>query len=1600
MESKTGLTGEQRRAVDDFRNRYQTGVLTLLFTDTVGSTQLKQRLGDAAGTERLRRQQALVREILGTFDHAEEISTAGDSFFIVFRKPSDAVRFSLRLQNALRSADEAHEESAPIRIGIHMGEVFIEEKGEGALTRDVLGVHVDTAARVMSLADGGQILLTRPVFDNARTILTGEALPGIAGLSWANHGPYLLKGIDEAVDVCEVGERDKASMKPPTDTDTGKRATVAGAEPVLGWRPAVEQVVPGTEWQLERQLGEGGFGEVWLAQHRRTGDQRVFKFCFRADQLRNLKREMTLFRLLKEVLGERPDIARLYNVQFEQAPYYLELEYTPGGDLADWIESRGGFERVPMEQRVEIVAQVATALAAAHSVGVIHEDVKPSNVLVEEQKDGSIQVRLTDFGIGQITDRSIIQQAGLTATGLTEMISPSGELSTRTGTRLYMAPELVAGRPPSTRSDIYSLGVLFYQMIVGDLAKPVAIDWDRHIDDPLIHHDLHHCLAGDPNDRFASADELAESLRSLEARRAEFVSREEAERALARRRRAAVVFGFAAGLSLLVAALLGYGFHLQNVAYHKMEREYYYGMIALINQTIENSDFARARELLLKCPKQHRNWEWGWMLARCNRDMMTLEGHTGAVAAIAYSPDGKRLASAARFAISREKDCVGRIWDTQSGRLLHELKGHTGWLRSISFSPDGKLVATGSEDRTAKIWEAETGRELHTLSGHMAAVIGSVFLPDGKRLVTGSEDRKLRVWDVESGDLITSRVIETNAISAAPSPDGRLVAVGLPNGSLVLIELLTGNRLRTYEGLKSGVVSVAFSRDGKRIAAGDAQGTAMVWNAETGEAQLTLEGHRLEVYGIDFSPDGKRLATGSNERTIKVWDANTGKLLQTLRGHSKGIYSLKYSPDGRTLATGSYDGSVKIWNPDLAEEPFRLTGLGTGNSDAKRVAFSPGGRLAGISGGAINHEAKVYAAQTGRELLALGANVYTIAFSPDGRFLAAPEGAVTMWGGANGSVGVWDLETARKLREIGGGLQPITAIAISPDSLTIAVGGYDRAVILYNAETGEEKKRFEGHTDPIRAVAFGREGRFAASGGDDGTARVWEAETGRQVYEFPHERPVLSVAFGPNGKYLAAATYQTITIWDLHNGRVAYTLKGHIGAIHSVDFSPDGTRIVTGGRPGGEVNIWDPETEREILSFRIHPRNAAAVFDPTGLRIASASEAPEGAIWTAFPWNENQYQGGPDEPFFERVERYKRDYWRRRTAAAMTTAPVSLAHRIVDASAFSPGNPYDVQLDLKWNADAPWIRVHEYLPEGWKVDKAAEREGQKVEVDGRSIYWELENWTSPGVTLEYSAIPPAHADRLPTYFREAIIRSDYGWQRLPDTTIAPLGVTLFQEEAFPNSDVDVCRDAHILIYQPNLNTGGCAFIEEGDWYGSDHDHKKILIRFDLSSVPSAFPLGRAEIALYCFGERRFGRRIPHTVNIARLLRDWGEGVGDFHDGRAPGEGDVTFQSARHEQGPWEKPGAMGLTDATDPESSATLGENWPEWITFDVTDSVRYFLDHPEENFGWKISQDPRQGLDDDATTYAAGAYMFHSSEAPEVHLRPTLVLIPAEDDS
>lgn len=534
----------------------KTRLLTLAFTDLVGSTALKKEMGDRAAGDLIARHRDHVHRLLGEAD-GREVKSLGDGFFLTFETISAAVVFGLRLQQI-----HASESDLPaVRIGIHLGDVTeLPASADSSESMDIEGLAADVASRIQSLALPGQVLMSSVVFNSARQRLSAKEFG--TEVAWRAHGPYLFKGIDEPIEIGEAGIEGISPLEAPPDSEKARSATRLGDEITLNWRPANGIELPSRpNWVLEKSLGEGGFAEIWLARHKKSKERRVFKFCFEADRLRGLKREVTVFRLIKETLGNRDDICKLLDWNFDEAPFYIESEYTEANDLMDWAREQGGLDQVPLETRLELIAQAATALAAAHSVGVIHKDVKAANILISKDLEGRPRAVLTDFGIGLITDKQLLELKGITVAGLTEVGAEPGTSST-SGTRLCMAPEMLEGKPATAASDMYALGILLYQMVSGDLNRALGAGWERDVEDELLREDIALCVDRLPERRIQDAGELAHRLRSLEKRHAEreaeHKAKKEAERH--RKRRKVALISVPAVLVFLGLCVVGVWF--------------------------------------------------------------------------------------------------------------------------------------------------------------------------------------------------------------------------------------------------------------------------------------------------------------------------------------------------------------------------------------------------------------------------------------------------------------------------------------------------------------------------------------------------------------------------------------------------------------------------------------------------------------------------------------------------------------------------------------------------------------------------------------------------------------------------------------------------------------------------------------------------------------------------------------------------------------------------------------------------------------------------------------------------------------------------------
>ncbi|NER26332.1 MAG: TIR domain-containing protein [Symploca sp. SIO1C4] len=569
-------------------------------------------------------------------------------------------------------------------------------------------------------------------------------------------------------------------------------------------------------------------------------------------------------------------------------------------------------------------------------------------------------------------------------------------------------------------------------------------------------------------------------------------------------------------------------------------------------------------------------------------DLDTLRGHTSVVIDLAFSPDGKTLASAS-------SDRTVKLWNLQ-GEELHTLTWDTGWFYKLAFSPDGKTLASASDKGTVKLWNLQ-GEELHTLTGHTGSVDKLAFSPDGKTLATGSSDQTVKLWNLQGEELHTLTGHTDLVSDLAFSPDGKTLATGSSDQTVKLWNL-QGEEIKTLSGHEDWVRDLAFSPDGKTLASASSDRTVKLWNLQ-GEELHTLTGHTGKVSDLAFSPDGKTLASASSDQTVKLWNLQ-GEELHTLTGHTGEVSDLAFSPDGKTLASASSDQTVKLWNLQ-GKEFHTLTGH---TGEVSDLALSPDGKT--LASASSDQTVKLWNLQ-GEELHTLTGHtgwVFNVTFSPDGKTLASASSDQT--------VKLWNLQ-GKELHTLRGHQSSVADLAFSPDGKTLASASSDQTVKLWNLQ-GKELHTLRGHQSSVADLAFSPDGKTLASASSDRTVKLWNLQ-GKELHTLRgHQSSVADLAFSPDGKTLASASSdQTVKLWNLQ-GKELHTLRGHKSLVSDLAFSPDGKTLASASSDR-TAKLWNLQG-KELHTLRGHQSSVADLaFSPDGKTLATGSFDNTVKLW-------------------------------------------------------------------------------------------------------------------------------------------------------------------------------------------------------------------------------------------------------------------------------------------------------------------------------------------------------------------------------------------------
>ncbi|CAO3565254.1 unnamed protein product [Mortierella alpina] len=450
---------------------------------------------------------------------------------------------------------------------------------------------------------------------------------------------------------------------------------------------------------------------------------------------------------------------------------------------------------------------------------------------------------------------------------------------------------------------------------------------------------------------------------------------------------------------------------------------------------------------------------------------------------------------------------------------------------------------------------------------------------------------------------------KSHVLSCAYSPDGKVLATGLGNGTISLYNTATWEKTCEMSGHTGDVYSAVFSPSGQLIASGSRDSTVRLWDAQTGEPGAILSGHTDMVNSVVFSPSGQQIASGSYDQTVRLWDAQTGAPGAILRGHTGHILSVAFSPSGQQIVSSSYDNMVRLWDARTGAPGAILSGH-TGYVFS--VVFSPSGQQ--IASGSDDNTVRLWDAQTGEPgaiLSGLSMSVVSVVFSPSGQQIASGSGDNTMR--------LWDAQTGAPGAILRGYTGHILSVAFSPSGQQIVSSSYDNAVRLWDARTGAPGAILSGHTSYVNSVVFSPSGQQIASGSMDNTVRLWDAQTGAAgAITSGHSRSVYSAVFSPSGQQIASGSDDcTVRLCDAQTGASGVILSGHSSSVLSVVFSPSG-QLIASGSEDKTVRLWDAQTGAPgaILSGHTHIVNSV-VFSPSGQQIVSGSFDQTVRLWDA-----------------------------------------------------------------------------------------------------------------------------------------------------------------------------------------------------------------------------------------------------------------------------------------------------------------------------------------------------------------------------------------------
>lgn len=993
---------------------------------------------------------------------------------------------------------------------------------------------------------------------------------------------------------------------------------------------------PGTvigPYELEAVIGVGGMGSVWRARQRQPVSREVALKLIKVGM--DTRQVVARFEAERQALAmmDHPNIARVLDAGSTNLgrPYFV-MELVQGQKITTYCD----LKQLAIDERLGLFAVVCDAVQHAHAKGVIHRDIKPSNVLVTESA-GVPTPKVIDFGLAKATREKLTDLTVVTAVGQFM------------GTPDSMSPEqaTLSNQDIDTRTDVYSLGTLLYELLVGvtpfdftslgDRTHDVLLRTIREDEPPrmsvrlaslgdsapeiaerrrvgtqnlryLLRGDLevivHKALEKDRSRRYQTPLELAadiERFRSSEPIEARPSSVFYRLQKTAARNRVAVLFvttlaltlltGLAVSTFLAIRAMNAEGDLAEQlgIAEERTELErwerYRSTMGAVGNAMHGEEDVQLARRNLDSAPDEYRGWEWSYFDSLLQDESQSVADF--GTNDLWYCPVFAVHPSRWQVAVHQPTGEMA-FWNPRVRQDFGGADYAAAAAAAITYSHDGRLVAVAGDDHAVHVWNVETGELICQLVGHQSSVLHLAFHPDLSQLASGGFDHWVAVWDIASGEAVLKRETSSQCMELAYSTDGSRLMI-CSGKDVIAIDTESSTTATEFSGAATNITVAGLSNDGKLLTCGTSHpaNQVLVWDLESGKLLAEMTGHTNQVSGVAFNADGSRIASVSLDQTLRLWDVVSGEVVHVFSGHTAPVFSVAFSPNGAQIATGSRDETVRLWDSDTGSELEVFRGHG---AEVAQVAYSPDGSR--VVSASFDGTLRTWDSRLEKTDVLRGHTgfVYDVAFGPFANKVFS-----VAW---DGRLFEWDLDRGRPSRALSHPADVITSVAIDPTGLH---------VVTLSRRT---------NTD--------REGRLLM---------LWDRKSGALLHTIPitgpnwlESRATISHPnlLGEEGGNLLAAGDDAgrVYLFDAKTGDERTILKGHQRGILDLAFRPTSevsTRAAAHLATSSEdltVRIWDVANESLVTTLRGHKSHIhRVVYSLDGSLLATASSDKTVRLW-------------------------------------------------------------------------------------------------------------------------------------------------------------------------------------------------------------------------------------------------------------------------------------------------------------------------------------------------------------------------------------------------